>query len=137
MKPFLLTLLTTLLFCSSSAYAQVARITVMSERQYEPADRSFGPVLVPGGVNFARVVFDTKDRLQVNSTMTVVLERSLNGGMTWEPSGGAVRLGEKGKKGVEGLTVVLPEPGNAGRMLRGRFTLVGGTLKTAVFVVLE
>jgi hypothetical protein len=114
-------------------------MTAMPDRNYDPGDYSFGPIVVPGLITRGSVVFDTKDRLQPDSTMTVELDRSFNGGITWEPFGGVVRVGgaTKDKTELQGFPFTLPEPQNTARLLRGRFTLRGGTLKTAASIVLE
>ena len=75
---------------ASSAWAQVATIPVMSERNNEPHDYSFGPIVVPGGVNFARFIPSGRDVLRNDGTLTVVLELSLNNGISYESVGGDV-----------------------------------------------
>src|SRR5688572_28726548 len=63
-------------------------VPIMAQGNHDAHDYSFGPVLLPANASLVRVVFDTRDTLRSNQTLTVVLERSFNGGATYEPAGG-------------------------------------------------
>jgi hypothetical protein len=128
-------LIALLLSLPSYVSAQViSTIPVMASGNHDAHDYSFGPVLLPGNATAARVVLDSRDRLQGDQTLTVVLERSFNGGGAYEPAGGQVfdSINQPAD-----FVVALPQQAASVRVLRGRITLYGGKWKGAAFVDLE
>lgn len=113
------------------SYAQVlGTIPVM----IDAAPENFGPVILPLKSTVAEVIFDSKDRLSGEQTMTVVLERSLNGGASYEPAGGQVF---NSVNQPANFVVTLPEPNNVARVLRGRVTLYSGKWRGKTFIEIE
>jgi hypothetical protein len=66
--------------------------------------------------------------------MTVVIERSLTGGVVFEPSGGDTF---DSLKQPADFLVALPESTNQGRVIKGRVTLFGGKWRGAAFIELD
>jgi hypothetical protein len=123
------------LFAVGYANSQtLTTIPVMAQGNHDAHDYSFGPALIPGNADAIRVVFDTRDILRGDQTITVVLERSFNGGGTYEPAGGDVfdSINQPAD-----FVVALPQVGNAARVLRGRVTLYGGRWRGASFIEVE
>lgn len=124
-------LLLALLLFPSYTFAQVlGTIPVM----IDAAPENFGPVIVPLKATVAEVIFDSKDQLSGEQTLTVVLERSMNGGATYEPAGGQVFTATNQPAN---FVVALPGPNTQGRTLRGRMTLYSGRWRGKAFIELE
>jgi hypothetical protein len=124
-------LLALLLSLPSYAGAQVLATIPVS---IDGTPENFGPVTLPQLATFARVVFDSKDKLSGDQTITVVLRRSVNGGMTFEPAGGDVF--HAGKQPAD-FAVPLSQVGNPDRVLEGRVTLYGARWRGRVFIEIE
>jgi hypothetical protein len=70
-------LLAFILLCPGYVSAQVlTTIPVIAENNNHPHDYSFGPSLLPGRATLIRVVFDSRDRLRGDQTISVVINRS-------------------------------------------------------------
>ena len=137
MKTFLLAYLLVCLLAPALLSAQVT-VPVMADASHRAADRSFGPVFVPNGATQAYVSIlrgpGKAGRLNDADTLTVAIELSKNGGISYEPSGGAVF---NSTKQPADFFILLPEPSNSGRVLRGRFTLYGSDWKGSAAIILE
>jgi hypothetical protein len=117
------------------SYAQVlATVPVMADGNHTAHDYSFGPILVPAKATLVRVVFDSRDRLTGEQTLTVVLERSFNGGASYEPAGGQVF---DAVNQPADFVVALPQPTNIARVLGGRITLFDGRWKGKASIEIE
>ena len=102
MKPFLLTSLLVAMLYSGSAAAQptaqevhAAMVTAgLSERVYEPGIIHVGfPIVVSGDPTRVIHVYDTREHLDPNSLVSLSLERSTDGGLTWQGFAGITRPG--------------------------------------------
>jgi hypothetical protein len=124
------------LFAVGIANSQtLTTVPVMTQGNHDAHDYSFGPVLLPANSSLVRVVFDTRDTLRGDQTLTVVLERSFNGGATYEPAGGETF--DASHQPID-FVAGLPQVSNAARVLRGRVTLYGASKwKGASFVEVE
>lgn len=124
-----------LLALPSYASAQVlATIPIMADGNHDAHGYPFGPTLVPATASFLRVVFDTRDVLRGAQTLSVVIERSFNGGLTYEPAGNEVF---SATLQPADFTIVLPQVGNQARVLRGHIALYDGRWRGKAFIELE
>ena len=62
---------------------------------------------------------DKQNELRKDEILSIALERSINGGITYEPSGGAI-FNSANQPAT--FRVFLPEPGNGARVIRMWFT---------------
>ncbi len=126
---------TLLMLTVGTSHAQVlATIPILGNGNHDAHDYSFGPFTVPPNASFYRVVFDSNDQLIGDQTMTVVVNRSLTGGGSPEPAGGAVFTSL-----VQPTSFANPIPQRTapGRVLEGRITIYGGRWKGKAFIEIE
>jgi hypothetical protein len=99
-------------------------------------EMSFDPVLIPGGVTGAQVEFETRGFTE-GLAHNMVIEKSCDGGIVWLPAGGSEKL-ENFPITLECPATASVEPGNIGRMLRGRSIVIdASTALLGIKVVLQ
>jgi hypothetical protein len=134
MKTGPLLLATLLSMPTAYVSAQVlATAPVMAEGNHDAHDYSFG-LNVPRNATYLSVLFDSRDLLGKDQTIRVVLERSFNGGLTYEPAGG--QLFDSINQPSD-IVVPLPQPTNGTRAVRGTVTLYGGKWKGKVLAEIQ
>lgn len=111
-------------------------IPIMPDEHHRTGDLSFGPILVPtkfpGEQLFVVAITPQRGKageLRGAQTLSITLEISLNGGNTYQPLMRAV-FHPDNQPGP--FSTILPEPGNAARLLRGTSTLSSGNWRGSV-----
>jgi hypothetical protein len=125
------TLITIISFFCLVTLASAQTIPVINNgpHDYYP----FGPTPMSNNINFARVVFSA-GTLHHDGVMTVLVELSLNGGVSYIPAGG--RVFTAANQPTE-FVLQLAEPFNGNRMLRGSINVLGEKWNRPVRIELE
>ena len=122
------------LLFASVAQAQLGTVVpILPNATHRAGDQSFGPVSIPVGAESFFVAITAANgnpgRLDGNQFVKFVVELSVNGGLLWEPIGGAdfdtIRQ-------PADFSIALKEPSNAARLMRGTWTLYSGTWRGLV-----
>lgn len=124
------------------AFAQT-QVIVVPHGTYQVGTRIFGPVAVPVGLTNATVAFDRGEWTSQSTTITLNIDLSLDGGVTWNlhPDADPFPVGMEAEGGValdkngvpytqSSRSAPLPQPGSSQRMVRGFITVAGGPITT-------